>query len=132
MGRPVPAEARTDRDHPDPGLETRLFVAEPRRVFEAVHAALVDGEDWTVDEADADAGRLVVERRRLLPPGRERVAVAVAAHDDQTTRVTGEATRTGPLAFRWQAREALKAVLWEADALFQRARDSPLRTEGYD
>lgn len=132
MARPVPAEASTAADHPDPGLRTRLFVAEPRRVFEALHAALVDGEEWTVEEADAAGGHLVGTRRRLLPPGRERVTVAVAAHDDRTTRVTGEATRRGLLPFRWQAREALKSVLWHADALFQRAQDSPLRTEGYD
>jgi hypothetical protein len=128
----VPAEAATDRDHPDPGLEIRYFVSDGRRVFEALHAALVDAEDWTVEETDPDVGRIVAERRRLLPPGRERVTVHVADHDDRTARVTGEAVRSGRLAFRWQAREALKDVLWQADALFQRARDSPLRTEGYD
>lgn len=126
------ASAATAPDHPDPGLEPRVFVADPRHVFEALHATLVDGETWTVEEADVGAGRLVGSRRRLLLPGREEVQVRVAAHDDRTTRVTGEATRSGLLPFRWQARQALKEVLWEADALFQRARSSPLRTEGYE
>lgn len=126
------ASAATDPDHPDPGLVDRVFVSDPRRVFEALHASLAEADGWTVDEAEVDSGHLAVGRRRLLPPGRERVTVAVAAHDDRTTRVTGEATRSGPLAFRWQARRALKEVLWKADALFQRAGGSPLRTEGYD
>lgn len=128
----VTARAATARDHPDPGLEPRVFVAEARRVFEALHAALAQAEGWTVDEADVGQGHLVAGRRRLLPPGREQVTVAVAAHDDRTARVTGEATRSGLLAFRWQARQALKEVLWEVDALFQRAGGSPLRTEGYE
>lgn len=126
------ATAATDPDHPDPGLVDRVFVADPRRVFEALHATMVDAEGWTVEEADVGDGHLVARRRRLLPPGRERVTVAVTAHDDRTSRVTGEATRSGLLAFRWQARRALKEVLWKADALFQRAGGSPLRTEGYE
>lgn len=128
----MPARAATASDHPDPGLEPRVFVAEARRVFEALHAAVADEEDWAVDEADVDGGRLVATRRRLLLPGRERVTVTVAAYDDRTAQVTGEAVRTGLLPFRWQARQALKEILWQADALFQRASHSPLRTEGYE
>lgn len=128
----VPARAATAPDHPDPGLETRLFVADARQVFEALHASMVRAEGWTVDAADVDEGRLVVVRSRLLLPGREQVTVAVDAYDDRTARVAGEATRSGLLPFRFQARQALKEVLWAADALFQRAGQSPLRTEGYD